>query len=170
MKRPHLLRVEEGPDVFAPLLSAMAAEGLRSGWLELAEPEPLPPTLTRAATAGVLRAVAVGESGSVAVKRRRGAPVLDDLLREHFRGCRLVLVRGKLASTRAEGQPQLDLARLIPASGGSWQVEPTGAAARSLSTEELVARLRRVRPWGADSGKRGAAEHFGERSGREESG
>lgn len=156
MKRPHLLRVEEGPDVFAPLLSATAAEGLRSGWLELAEPRPLPPTLTRAAAAGVLRAVAVGESGSVAVKRRRGAPVVDDLLREHFRGCRLVLVRGKRPQARAEGDaevaPEIDAPWLIPASGGSWQVERTGAPVLSLSTEELIARLRRVRPWGADSG------------------
>jgi hypothetical protein len=147
VKAPHLLRVDEGPDVFAPLLAALASSGSRAGWLEWAEPEPVPPSLARAAEAGALRAVAVGEGGSVAVKVRRGDPVLGDLLREHFLGCRLVLVRGAppdpVADPVAAAMP-----RLVPVSGGSWRVETEGGRGHALSTDELVARLRRPRPWG----------------------
>lgn len=146
MKRPHLLRVDEDPEVFAPLLAAVAAAGARAGWLEWAEPEPVPPTLARAARAGALRAVAVGEGGSVAVKSRAGEPVLGDLLREHFLGCRLVLVRGAPPpAVEAVADP---IPRLVPVSGGSWRVETERGAVRDLSTDELVARLRRPRPWG----------------------
>lgn len=146
MRSPHLLRIEEDPEVFASLVAAAAAAGSRVGWLEWAEPEPVPPTLARAAGAGALRAVAVGEKGSVAVKARRGEPVLADLLREHFLGCRLVLVRGAPPDASADPLP-----RLVPVSGGSWRLETGGeeptAFARDLSTDELVARLRRPRPW-----------------------
>ena len=137
MKRPHVLRVEDGPEVFAPLLKALAAEGLRVGWLELAEPEPVPTSLAQAARSGALRAVAVGVRGSVALKERKGPAVLSDVLREHFLGCRLVLLRG--------GDEQAT--RLIPTSGGGWRVEPPSGAARDLSTGELMTRLRRPRPW-----------------------
>lgn len=151
MKRTHVLRVEDGPEVFEPLLQAVAAAGLRVGWLELAEPEPVPPTLARAAGAGALRAVAVGESGSVAVKARRGPAVLTDVLREHFLGCRLVLVRGESGAgeERAGGLPTglPEAPRLIPVSGGAWRVEGPSRAVRDLSTDDLVARLRRPRPW-----------------------
>lgn len=146
MKRSHLLQVEDGPEVFAPLWSAMSEAGLRAGWLELAEPEPVPSTLVRAAHEGALRAVAAGEEGSVAVKRRKGSPVLEDLLREHFLGCRLVLVRGEPPTDRAGGE-EAGIPRLLPVSGGGWRVEVPGQAARDLSTEELVSRLRRPRPW-----------------------
>jgi len=144
MKAPHLLRVEEGPEVFAPLLAAMEMEGMRAGWLELAEPEPAPSTLDRAVDGGALRAVAVGERGSVAVKRRKGPPVLGDLLREHFLGCRLVLLRGQ----PPPGAAEIELPRLTPAADGGWRVEAPDRAALDLSTAELVARLRRPRPWG----------------------
>ena len=153
MKKPHLLRVAEDPEVFAPLLAAAAAAGCRIGWLEWAEPEPQPPTLVRAARSGALRAVAVGETGSVAVKSRRGQPVLADLLREHFLGCRLVLLRGAPPDPVAGPLP-----RLVPASGGSWRVEGEETGVRDLSTDELVARLRRPRPWrwrGGGDGSRG---------------
>jgi hypothetical protein len=61
----------------------------------------------------------------VAVKLLAGAPVLRDLLREHFRGCKAVLVRGEVEAE--------ELRRV----GGGWQV---GEAA-AVSVEELIAGL-----------------------------
>lgn len=148
MKRPHLLQVDDGPEAFAPLWEALRETGLRAGWLELAEPEPVPSTLVQAVRDGALRAVAVGEEGSVAVKRRKGPPVLGDLLREHFLGCRLVLVRGGLPAAGEKAGEGAEIPRLLAVSGGGWRVEVAGRAARDLSTEELATRLRRPRPWG----------------------
>jgi hypothetical protein len=147
LSRVHLLRVEEGPERFAALVAALAGAGMRAGWLELAAdlpgdsaagPDralPVPAGLAAAAAAGVLRAVAVGGGRSVAVKPLKGAPVLADLLREHFRGCAVVLVRGAAAA------PHLVF------EGDGWKVAPPGEADRALTTAELVAALRRPRPW-----------------------
>lgn len=143
MKEPHLLRVDAPAEHFAPLAAALAAEGMRLGWLELAAapPEPLSIELAAALDLGVLRAVAVGPGRSLAAKPLRGAPVLRDLLREHFRGCRLVLVAGR-------GAPP-ELPALEPADGGGYRVEPPGEAARTLAPAALATRLRRPRPWEA---------------------
>jgi hypothetical protein len=134
-----LLRVEEGPERFAPLVEAARALGLRVGWLEFAPPAPLPDDLARAAALGVLRAVAVGDGRSAAVKPLRGEPVLRDLLREHFRGCALVLLRAP--------QPPLGPAApdLAP-DGDAWRVAVDGAA-RRYGTAELAAALRKPRPF-----------------------
>jgi hypothetical protein len=138
VKAPHLLRVEESPERFAPLIEAARALGLRIGWLELGgTAHPVPPVLEAAAGLSVLRAVEVGEGRTVAVKPMRGAPVLKDLLREHFRGCALVLVRGEIEA------PSLRLEE------GGWIVAPPGAASRRYTTEELAMALRRPRPWEA---------------------
>lgn len=137
MREPHLLRVEEGPESFAALIEAARAAGLRAGWLELARPRPLPVALEAAAAAGALRAVAVGEGRSAAVKPMRGEPVLRDLLREHFRGCALVLVSGEVSAPR------------LAAVGDGWLVAVPGEAARAYDTESLVAELRRPHPWPA---------------------
>lgn len=140
MKSPHLLRVSVEPSAFAPLVAAARAAGARVGWLELPPAAPAPPpatpsSLEEAAAAGVLRAVAVGEGRTVAVKPLAGPPVLRDLLREHFLGCALVLVRGELE------------APLLTPDGDAWRLEPPGQPPRRLTTQELVARLRRPRPW-----------------------
>jgi hypothetical protein len=137
MKRsPHLLAVDLGPERFAPLFAAAREIGLRIGWLDLAPPPALPADLEAAAAAGALRAVAAGGDRSVAVKPLRGAPVLGDLLREHFRGCALVLVRGDAVTA-----PRLS------AEGEAWQVVPPGAPGQHYSSGELVTALRRPRPW-----------------------
>jgi hypothetical protein len=136
MRPPHLLRVEDEPDRFAPLVEAARALGLRVGWLELGvAPEPVPESLESAAAFGVLRAVAVGESRVVAVKPLRGRPVLRDLLREHFQGCALVLVRGEIDAPTLRSE------------GDSWIVQSPGAASRSYTVEQLAAALRKPDPW-----------------------
>jgi hypothetical protein len=88
-----------------------------------------------AAGLGALRAVSVGEGRTVAVKPLRGAPVLEDLLREHFQGCALVLVRGEVAA------PRLTIGE------GAWIVSPPGAASRSYTVDRLAAALRKPEPW-----------------------
>ncbi|MFP5288118.1 MAG: hypothetical protein ACLGI9_20450 [Thermoanaerobaculia bacterium] len=136
MRTPHLLRVEEGPGRFTPLIEAARSLSLRVGWLDLgAAPAPLPADLETAAGLGALRAVAVGEGRAVAVKPLRGAPVLKDLLREHFQGCVLVLVRGPVD------------APLLSPDGDGWRVEPSGAAARRYKSDDLATTLRKPHPW-----------------------
>jgi hypothetical protein len=139
VKSPHLLRVTEPPDRFAPLIEAARVLGLRVGWLELGSaPDPLPPSLGAAADLGALRAVAVGEGRAVSVKPLRGQPVLKDLLREHFLGCALVLVRG-----------DVDAPSLEPGEGESWRLALPGNASRLLTTAQLAASLRQPHPWGS---------------------
>lgn len=152
MKRIHLLRVEGEPAAYTAFIEAIRADGGRVGWLELAaegagsatQPgavsEPVPPRLERAAELGVLRAVAVGATRTVSVKPRRGRTVTRDVLREHFRGCRLVLVTGEVD------------APLLVAEGESWAVRLDGAERRH-TTESLALALRKPKPFGeaADS-------------------
>jgi hypothetical protein len=136
MKFPHLLRVDEEPVRFAPLIESARALGLRIGWLELGVTSvPVPQDLASAADLGVLRAAAVGERRTVAVKPLRGAPVLKDLLREHFQGCALVLIRGEVEA------PSLRI------EGDAWIVAPPGAASRKYKAEDLAAALRKPHPW-----------------------
>lgn len=133
MKRPHLLRVSAPAQAFAPLVAAARALGLRVGWLELgATCEPLPAALSAAADGGVLRAVAVGTGRVAVVKPLAGPAVLGDLLREHFRGCALVLVAGPIEAPS-----------LTP-EGDAWRIDPPG---RVLTGDQLAAALRRPRPW-----------------------
>jgi len=113
LKTPHLLRVDDAPGRFAPLIDAARALGLRIGWLDLGgATTPVPEALETAAALSVLRAVAVGEGRTVTVKPMRGAPVLKDLLREHFRGCVMVLVRGARGRRLDRGAPRSRLAAL----------------------------------------------------------
>ncbi|HEX2251935.1 MAG TPA: hypothetical protein VHQ65_01545 [Thermoanaerobaculia bacterium] len=140
MNAPHLLAVAAQVERFAPLAAAVAAEGLRLGWLDVSAEasSPVPPALEQAAALGLLRAVAVGGGRAVSVKPLKGAPVLRDLLREHFRGCAAVLVTGDVA---------VETPRLEPIPGGGYRVMPPGEAARELAPEEIARRLRRPRPW-----------------------
>jgi hypothetical protein len=165
VKRIHLLRLagpaegatpQAGPEELRPLFEAARAAGLRIGWLDLTDgagpsseraPAPrAPETLESASEAGAFRAVAAGGGRVVSVKAKAGPPVLGDLLREHFLGCALVVIRGRLRGNPG-GSPEPDeVPRLEPAAGG-WRVTPPGLAARELTADELVARLRRPRPW-----------------------
>jgi hypothetical protein len=139
MKSPHLLRVTLPPDRFAALIEAARALKLRIGWLDWpgdAGESAARSSLEVAAGLGVLRAVAVGEGRTVAVKPLRGQPVLKDLLREHFLGCVLVLVRG-----------DVDAPALEP-DGDAWSVQAPENASRRLTTTEISEALRKPRPWG----------------------
>ena len=134
MKRIHLLRVEGEASRFEPLIAAIRADEGRVGWLDLRLSDPVPASLAAPASLDVLRAVGVGERLAIAVKPIRGQPVLRDLLREHFRGCRVVLVAGEVE------------APLLAADGEGWTVTRTGGS-RSYSTERLVRALRKPRPF-----------------------
>lgn len=129
MKMPHLLRVEAGPESYASFVAAADAAGMRGGWLELGEDPPLPGPLA-GAPAELLRAVAAGPRRTVTLKERRREPVLRDLVREHFLGCRFLLVRGSI-----------DAPLLIP-EGVGWRLKVPGFPDRELTSESLVAALR----------------------------
>ncbi|QQR73612.1 MAG: hypothetical protein IPJ17_19395 [Holophagales bacterium] len=135
MRLPHLFAVDEEPQAFAPLWAAAAAAGLRLGWLELGEPDPVSARLEAAAEAGAMRAVRAGNRRVATVKPMRGAPVLRDLLREHFAGCAGVLICGS------------DLSPRLAPCGESWSLRSSAAsAAREVSADGFVALLRRPRP------------------------
>lgn len=138
---PHVLRVHEAPAAFAELAARAVAAGWRLGWLELGEPPEAPPALEAAIALPVLRAVAAGPGRTLAVKPLRGAPVFEDLLREHFRGCRWVLVRGEPTSASLAAAPMLE-----SAGGESWNLR-IGDGGRRLTTEELVRALGRPHPF-----------------------
>ncbi len=145
MKSPHLLRVTLPPDRFVSLIEAARALKLRIGWLDWAGDLPgtsaavsAPPDLESAASLGVLRAVAVGEGRAVAVKPLRGRPVLKDLLREHFLGCALVLVRGEVDAPALEPDA---------ADNDAWRLALPENASRRFSTVELAEALRKPHPW-----------------------
>jgi hypothetical protein len=128
---PHLLRVSEPPERFAALIEEARVEGLRVGWLDLhGEVGPVPGILESASNLGVMRAVSVGAGRTVSVKPMRGAPVLRDLLREHFRGCALVLVRG-----------EVDAPALRP-EGAAWMLDVRGFAGQAYSTAALLKAFR----------------------------
>jgi hypothetical protein len=144
VKRIHLLRYDGGPEGLAPLLAAAAREGLRVGWLDLTPdeaPAPVPAGLGAAAAAGAFRSVAVGAGRTVALKRSAGPPVVCDLLREHFLGCALVVVRGAPEAAGLAGSAALEVAE------EGYRVRPPGEAARAFAADALAARLRRPRPW-----------------------
>ena len=141
----HLLRVRHAMVKFGRLIAAVRHETGRVGWLELPTraPAPLPEELSSAAEVGIFRAVAVGEGRSVAVKPMRGAPVLRDLLREHYRGCVLVLVVAE-----ADILPELSALPILEPSGNGWEVQLEGASPKRWTTEDLARALKRPHPWG----------------------
>ncbi|HEX5716881.1 MAG TPA: hypothetical protein VF179_12030 [Thermoanaerobaculia bacterium] len=134
MKAPHLLRVEDAPESFSQLVEAARADGLRVGWLELAEVAPLPEVLASAAGLGLLRAVSAGGGRTVAVKPLRGEPVLKDLLREHFLGCALVLVRGAVDAPH------------LRRDGENWVIDVPEQAGQPLTTAQLAGKIRSPLP------------------------
>lgn len=132
MKAPALVAVAEPPAAFAALFAAAAARGVRIGWLELAGVEP-PASLAAAAGAGAAKAVAAGAGATVTWKRRAGEAIVRDLLREHFLGYAVVLLRG------GQGLPRL------AADGDAFRFEAVAGSPRRLATAALLDELLRPR-------------------------
>lgn len=147
-KRPHLLRVDRTLLEFAQLVAALRQDGHRAGWLEWAPGVPPEPPLAfpAAGDSGVARAVRVDAERNLAVKCRRGPPVLADVLREHFHGDLLVLI---LLDGENEDPLLREAPRLDPTSAG-WRVTPPDGPPRELTTAQLAAELRRPRPFAKD--------------------
>lgn len=128
--QPRTVRVDATADSFAALFEASRSASVRIGWLDLTtEPDP-PAGLATAAAGGALRAVSVVGRQVVSVKSLAGEPVLRDVVREHFTGCRLLLVRG-----------ELDAPTLLPNSG-AWIIRRLDGAEKTFSTAEFLAALR----------------------------
>lgn len=151
MKRIHVLRTGAGADEVEGLVAAARAEGLRVGWLDLTLeiPPPALDPLDRMAEAGAARAVALDPGRAVSVKHSVGPPVLRDVLREHFVGCALVLVRDAAAGTGDVAETGLDLGELpvLRAAGEGWRVVAPDGEVVALGSAELAGRLRRPEPW-----------------------
>lgn len=133
MKAPALVAVDEAPAAFRSLFEAARERGARVGWLDLSRPVEPPYELAEAASAGACKAVAARAGRSVTLKTTRGEPVLRDLLREHFLGCALVLVRGR------EGRP-----RLVP-DADAFQLELAPERKLRLAAGPLLDELLRPR-------------------------
>ena len=131
--QPRLLRVADSSTAFASLLESASDAGVRIGWLDLEAGVTLPKDLGTAAEAGAIRAVGVEAGRVVVAKRLAGEPVLRDLVREHFTGCRLLLVRARIEAPE------------ISSEAGGWRIRWTDGVERKLSTEELLAELRKPR-------------------------
>ena len=133
----HALRVTESSAAFRSLYEAIERGGGRAGWLDLGAVAPAPASdpardgeLGASLGDCVWKAVGVESGRVVSIKRRRGAPVLRDLLREHFRGCSLVLVRGDAPLP------------LLRSRGDDWEIDSASGELLRLTTAELVSALR----------------------------
>lgn len=136
MKRKALVAVSGEPEDFAPLLAAARERGVRIGWLDLAgRAASAEPVLGRAADLGAARAVAAGGGRVVAVKPVAGAPVLRDLVREHFAGCPVILVRGRAGRPALAALPD-GRYRLSAAGGRELELDAAAALARLLLPAE----------------------------------
>ena len=133
MKHIHLLRTTRDPVDFQPLFAAASALGLRIGWLDLESTADAPPELKEAAAQGAFRSVGVTADRVLTVKPVKGATVVKDLLREHFAGCRLVLIRGN------HDAPEL------PVAAGGYRVRFADGADKDFSAEALAKALRKPR-------------------------
>lgn len=131
MKRIHVLRTATAAADCGPLFAAAAALGLRVGWLDLESTARTPPELEEPAALGAFRAVGVADERVVTVKPVHGAKVLEDLLREHFAGCRLVLIRGELSA------PELTVTQ------SGYRVRFEDEAEQEFSAEALARALRK---------------------------
>lgn len=139
---PHLLRVDETLLECAPLVAALRQERLRAGWLDWS-PDAVPveaELFPGAGEKGLLRAVKVEAGRKVTEKKLWGPPVLADVLREHFRGCTLVLVR------QPGETPPID-APLLQKTEEGWRIVLPGGVIQGMTTEALAAALRRPRPF-----------------------
>jgi len=133
MKRAHVLRTALAVSDCRSLWTAAAELGERIGWLNLESVASATGELEEAAASGVFRAVGVSAGRVAAVKPVRGPVVVEDLVREYFSGCRLVLVRGTL-----------DAPELLKTDSG-YAVRFVDGTRKSFTAEALARALRAPR-------------------------
>ncbi len=128
----------------APPFEPEAARPAQAPALDAGAAGPPLRSLEEAASLGVRRAVVVEAGRTLALKPRHGEPVLRDLLREHFLGCRLVLVAGapRAAAALSRANPPL-----LESDGDGWRVTAGTATWRRLTTDQLVAALCKPHPF-----------------------
>ncbi len=153
MKRNHILKTELGKTDLMGLIEAAAALDLRVGWLDW-QPETQPDPgdlgiqgLAEMASTPVLRAVTVQSRRVTSIKPMAGGAVFYDVLRSHFRGCSVVLVR-----SIGESEPEeLLSAPELRTKDDKYAVDvldENGSPKSFLLTAgELAIRLRRPRPF-----------------------
>jgi hypothetical protein len=129
--KPRIVRVDQPAAAFEELFEAARSAGVRVGWLDFEGPSELPVDLGLAARNGAFRAVEVAGRDVLSYKRLAGPPVFEDLVREHFTGCRLLLVRASVAA------PEL------AAVANGWRLRSAGGSEREFSTGEFLTRLRK---------------------------
>lgn len=138
----HLVEVERDEAEFVrALIEVIVEAGVRVGWLDIGSAGPIDPGLESVVASGAIRAVAVGPGRSVAVKVRVGPAVLEDLVGEYFKGCRLVLLVG-VEDTEVVRRQTDPLPRLRR-KDRSWQLTSSAGESRTLSPEALLEALRR---------------------------
>ncbi len=130
MKGKRCLRTEAAIEELAPLIERARADGLRIGWLALEEPT-VPPQVGSVLEAGATRCVVAGARRTLAAQTRHGGAVFDDLLRQHFLGCDVVLVRGEIELPALQRQ------------GAEWCVVQLDGRSTRLDLEQMVAWLQR---------------------------
>ncbi len=139
MKTPALVAVDQAPEAFAALFAAAKAQGIRIGWLDLATVAEPPAPLVDAVDAGAAKVVSASGGRVMVLKPTKGAAVLRDLLREHFLGCPIVLVRGHA------GWPRLAIEVLDAGNAGRARLEFSADRTRRLSIDDLLLELLRPR-------------------------
>ncbi len=137
MKKPHLLKVDDPIGRFAPLFERADERAMRLGWLEL--DEPALSGLELGGEGDPFKQVVVGRRRTLAVKRRRGDARLDDLIREHFLGCALLLLR---VGAGGQDLDEVDAPELRPTAAG-WRVS-RGERGVELDSDALLDRLSRA--------------------------
>ncbi len=137
MPRTRVLCVHDAPARFDALFEAARALGSRIGWLRLDQPSEVPEALHSPLAHGAARAASVGAGASVAAKRLAGPAILRDVLREHFPGCALVLVRA----------PRVPAGGVVLEAAGNRLALVSLARRQECSASELLAAVARPSFW-----------------------
>lgn len=128
--QPRTVRVSAVAGSFSTLFDAARAASVRIGWLDLVATPEAPGDLEIAAGSGALRAVSVSGRRILSIKTLLGEPVLRDVVRENFTGCRLLLIRG-----------EVEAPELVPRSDG-WLIRGLDGVETPYTSEEFLAALR----------------------------
>ena len=131
MKTAVLFSVTGEAADFEPLIAAANERGVRVGWLAWESGPAKASALRNPPLVCAFRSVEVSDDWTISAKPRRGPAILRDLLREHFLGADVVLVKG------------LELFPRLARHGKDWELEEAVGRKRTLSTEALLDRARK---------------------------